>query len=127
MVRDPWAAEINQLPLPKLVQQLALNAFKQQVSDNEICLHLRPSQRHLNTASAQQVLSDAITQHIGHPVTLTIIEDEDTTVKTPLEWRQSIYEEKLLQARESMASDTHIQTLCRYFDAELDEDSIRPV
>ncbi|PHI30024.1 DNA polymerase III subunit gamma/tau [Budvicia aquatica] len=127
LVRDPWAAEINQLPLPKLVQQLALNAFKQQVSDNEICLHLRPSQRHLNTASAQQVLSDAITQHIGHPVTLTIIEDEDTTVKTPLEWRQSIYEEKLLQARESMASDTHIQTLCRYFDAELDEDSIRPV
>ncbi|WP_159567088.1 DNA polymerase III subunit gamma/tau [Budvicia diplopodorum] len=127
LTRDLWAAEINQLPLPKLVQQLALNAFKQQLSDNEICLHLRPSQRHLNSTSAQQILSEALSQQAGQPVTLTIVEDEDASVKTPLEWRQAIYEEKLLQARASMASDIHIQTLCRYFDAELDEDSIRPV
>ncbi|WP_140918151.1 DNA polymerase III subunit gamma/tau [Limnobaculum xujianqingii] len=127
LTRDPWAAEINQMPLPKLVQQLALNAFKQQLSENEVCLHLRPSQRHLNSESAQQVLAQAISQLAGHPVTLTIVEDEDMTVKTPLEWRQAIYEEKLTQARESIAADQHIQTLCRYFEAELDEDSIRPV
>lgn len=127
LIRDPWAAEINQLSLPKLVQQLALNAFKQQLSENDICLHLRPSQRHLNSTSAQQVLSEALSQHAGQPIKLTIIEDEDASVKTPLEWRQAIYEEKLVRARESMASDTHIQTLCRYFEAELDEDSIRPV
>lgn len=127
LTRDPWAAEINHLSLPKLVQQLALNAFKQQLSDGEICLHLRSSQRHLNSTVAQQVLSEALSQQAGYPIKLTIIEDDDASVKTPLEWRQAIYEEKLLQARESMASDTHIQTLCRYFEAELDEDSIRPV
>ncbi|AWH87819.1 DNA polymerase III subunit gamma/tau [Limnobaculum parvum] len=127
LTRDLWAAEINQMPLPKLVQQLALNAFKQQVSESEICLHLRPSQRHLNSESAQQVLASAISQLAGQTITLTIVEDEDMTVKTPLEWRQAIYEEKLTQARESIAADQHIQTLCRYFDAELDEESIRPV
>ncbi|MDR0805200.1 MAG: DNA polymerase III subunit gamma/tau [Enterobacteriaceae bacterium] len=125
--RDAWAAEISQLSLPKLVQQLALNAFKQQVSEHEICLHLRPSQRHLNSESAQQILADAMSQKAGQPITLTIVEDTDPTVKTPLEWRQSIYEEKLAQAKNSIAADNHIQTLCRYFEAELDEDSIRPV
>lgn len=113
--------------MPKLVQQLALNAFKQQVSDDEVCLHLRPGQRHLNSPSAQQALAEAMSQKAGRSITLTVIEDDDRSVKTPLECRQAIYEEKLTQAKTSIAEDSHIQTLCRYFDAQLDEDSIRPV
>uniref|UniRef100_UPI003CE9C467 DNA polymerase III subunit gamma/tau C-terminal domain-containing protein n=1 Tax=Serratia bockelmannii TaxID=2703793 RepID=UPI003CE9C467 len=45
----------------------------------------------------------------------------------PLEWRQAIYEEKLAQACQSIVADTHIQTLCPFFDADLDEESIRPL
>ncbi|UJL40712.1 hypothetical protein JS561_20030 [Salmonella enterica subsp. enterica serovar Infantis] len=40
-------------------------------------------------------------------------------MRTPLEWRQAIYEEKLAQARESIIADNNIQTLRRFFDAEL--------
>ncbi|MCQ8226854.1 DNA polymerase III subunit gamma/tau [Pantoea trifolii] len=124
--RDAWAAEIAGLTLPKLVQQVALNAWKE-VGANGITLHLRSSQRHLNSASAKQALADALSQSAGQPVELTIIEDDNPTVLTPLEWRQAIYEEKLSQARQSISSDTHIQTLRRFFDADLDEESIRPV
>ncbi|PIF23025.1 MULTISPECIES: DNA polymerase III subunit gamma/tau [Pantoea] len=124
--RDAWAAEIATLTLPKLVQQVALNAWKE-VSEKGITLHLRSSQRHLNSASAQQTLAEALSQSAGQPVELTIIEDDNPTVLTPLEWRQAIYEEKLSQARQSIESDTHIQTLRRFFDADLDEESIRPV
>jgi DNA polymerase-3 subunit gamma/tau len=124
--RDAWAAEINELVLPKLVQQLALNAWKEQ-DGNRICLHLRPSQRHLNSPSAQKALADAMSTHGGETVELTIIEDDNQAQRTPLEWRQAIYEEKLAQARESMSADTNIQTLRRFFDADLDEDSIRPI
>lgn len=124
--RDAWAAEVAGLPLPKLVQQLALNAWKE-TTDNGICLHLRSSQRHLNSASAQQALSAALSQAAGHQVELSVIEDDNSSVLTPLEWRQAIYEEKLAQARQSILSDTHIQTLRRFFDADLDEESIRPV
>jgi DNA polymerase-3 subunit gamma/tau len=124
--RDAWAAEIAALSLPKLVQQVALNAWKE-VGENGITLHLRSSQRHLNSASAKQALADALSQSAGQPVELTIIEDDNPTVLTPLEWRQAIYEEKLSQARQSIESDTHIQTLRRFFDADLDEESIRPV
>jgi DNA polymerase-3 subunit gamma/tau len=124
--RDAWAAEIAALTLPKLVQQVALNAWKE-VGENGITLHLRSSQRHLNSASAKQSLAEALSQSAGQPVELTIIEDDNLTVLTPLEWRQAIYEEKLSQARQSIESDTHIQTLRRFFDADLDEESIRPV
>lgn len=55
-----------------------------------------------------------------------MVEDENPAERTPLEWRQAIYEEKLAQARQSIVADANIQTLRRFFDAELDEDSVRP-
>ena len=124
--RDPWAAEVSQMALPKLVEQVALNAWKEQ-NGNAVCLHLRPTQRHLNSPGAQQKLTDALSTLYGAPVELTIVEDDNPAVRTPLEWRQAIYEEKLAQARESIIADNNIQTLRRFFDADLDEESIRPI
>lgn len=76
---------------------------------------------------AQKALAEALTALHGAPVELTIIEDDNPAVRTPLEWRQAIYEEKLAQARESIIADNNIQTLRRFFDADLDEESIRPI
>ncbi|MFT2795271.1 DNA polymerase III subunit gamma/tau [Serratia sp. N21D137] len=125
--RDPWAAEIDQLKIPKLVQQLALNAFKQQLAPDSICLHLRSSQRHLNSPSAQKTLAQALSELHSRTVELSVVEDDNPAERTPLEWRQAIYEEKLAQARQSIVADTNIQTLRRFFDADLDEESIRPI
>lgn len=124
--RDPWAAQVSQLSLPKLVEQVALNAWKKQ-NGNAVCLHLRSTQRHLNSSGAQQKLAQALSDLTGTTVELTIVEDDNPAVRTPLEWRQAIYEEKLAQARESIIADNNIQTLRRFFDAELDEESIRPI
>ncbi|EMN3919442.1 DNA polymerase III subunit gamma/tau [Citrobacter telavivensis] len=124
--RDPWAAQVSQLSLPKLVEQVALNAWKEE-NGNAVCLHLRSSQRHLNSSGAQQKLAEALSALAGSAVELTIVEDDNPAVRTPLEWRQAIYEEKLAQARESIVADNNIQTLRRFFDADLDEESIRPI
>ncbi|MBB1200408.1 DNA polymerase III subunit gamma/tau [Enterobacteriaceae bacterium 89] len=124
--RDGWAAEISQMKLPKLVEQVALNSWKEQ-NGSAICLHLRPTQRHLNSPGALKTLNEALNELSGSPVELTIVEDDNPAVKTPLEWRQAIYEEKLAQAREAIVADNNIQTLRRFFDADLDEESIRPI
>ncbi|EFE08466.1 DNA polymerase III subunit gamma/tau [Citrobacter youngae] len=124
--RDPWAAQVSLLSLPKLVEQVALNAWKEE-NGNVVCLHLRSSQRHLNSSGAQQKLAEALSALTGSTVELTIVEDDNPAVRTPLEWRQAIYEEKLAQARESIIADNNIQTLRRFFDADLDEESIRPI
>lgn len=124
--RDPWAAQVSQLSLPKLVEQVALNAWKEE-DGNMVRLHLRSTQRHLNSSGAQQKLAEALSTLTGSTVELTIVEDDNPAVRTPLEWRQVIYEEKLAQARESIIADNNIQTLRRFFDADLDEESIRPI
>jgi DNA polymerase-3 subunit gamma/tau len=125
--RDEWAAIIHQLTLPKLVQQLALNAFLERPDAATLRLHLRSAQRHLNSPTAQKTLLEALVTHYQTALTLSVIEDDDQAVRTPLEWRQAIYEEKLAQARQSIIADNNIQTLRRFFDAELDEESIRPI
>ncbi|HGJ5873267.1 MAG TPA: DNA polymerase III subunit gamma/tau [Arsenophonus apicola] len=125
--RDHWSAEISQLKIPKLIEQLALNAYKESLNETEICLHLRSTQRHLNTEPAHKALTKALCELYGQPIKLVIIEDDNPAVKTPLEWRQLIYEEKLAQARQSIIVDKTIQTLRTLFDAQLDEESIRPV
>ncbi|TKI06256.1 DNA polymerase III subunit gamma/tau [Martelella alba] len=127
ILRDPWAAQVDRLALPKLVQQLALNAFREDVAPGKIRLHLRSGQQHLNSSSSRDALTSALGADLGAPVELTVVADDNPAVRTPLEWRQAIYEEKLQQARQAIIADTHIQTLQRFFDAELDEDSIRPV
>ena len=124
--RDPWAAQVSHLSLPKLVEQVALNAWKEE-NGNVVRLHLRSTQRHLNSSGAQQKLAEALSSLTGSTVELTIVEDDNPAVRTPLEWRQAIYEEKLAQARESIIADNNIQTLRRFFDADLDEESIRPI
>ncbi|WP_045046090.1 DNA polymerase III subunit gamma/tau [Rouxiella chamberiensis] len=125
--RDEWAAIINQLTIPKLVQQLALNAFLERPDSATLCLHLRSSQRHLNSPTAQKTLADALAALYQQDITLNVVEDDNLAILTPLEWRQAIYEEKLAQARQSIIADTNIQTLRRFFDADLDEESIRPI
>ncbi len=73
------------------------------------------------------MLQEALSQAAGETVELSVVEDDNLAVLTPLEWRQAIYDEKLAQARQSIIADSHIQALCRFFDADLDEESIRPV
>lgn len=125
--RDPWAAQVHRMAVPKLVQQLALNAWKEDLAPGKVCLHLRASKRHLHSAMAQDTLRNALSADFGAPVELTVTEDNVLAMKTPLEWRQTIYEEKLMQAQEAIMNDSNIQILRRFFEAELDEDSIQPV
>lgn len=125
--RDPWSAQVYRLTVPDLAKQLALNTWKEDIAPGKVCLHLRSYQSHLNSATAQSILSEALSTDLGTQIELTIKEDDNPAVKTPLEWHQAIYEEKLLQARKAIMTDTHIQMLQYFFNAELDEDSIRPV
>lgn len=126
ILRDRWTADIAKMTLPKLIQQLALNAWRAE-SSNPVILNVRSAQMHLNSASACAILAQELTKIYGKTVELIIQADDNPQLLTPLEWRQVIYEEKLEQARQALVNDSHLQTLLKLFDAELDEDSIRPV
>lgn len=125
--RDPWAAQVSQLRYQNWSNRVvALNAWKEE-SDNAVCLHLRSLSAAFEQPRRTAKLAEALSTFKGSTVELTIVEDDNLAVRTPLEWRQAIYEEKLAQARESIIADNNIQTLRRFFDAEPDEESIRPI
>jgi len=127
IVRDPWTNELNKLKIPKIVKQLAINTFKQEITPENICLHLRSTQRHLNSLSTQKILANALSTLYDKEIKLEVIEDNDISQLTPSEWCQAIYAEKLAQARQSILADDNIQKLHYFFDAELDEKSITPI
>lgn len=124
---DDWSALVEQLNVPRLIKLLALNAFKEAIDDNQFRLHIRSSQRHLNTDDAQKLLSEAVSTHLNKTVTITFIEDDDQAMRTPIEWRNWLYEKKCQDARADVLADPMIDKICRYFDAKIDEESIRPV
>ncbi|EAS64085.1 DNA polymerase III subunit gamma/tau [Photobacterium angustum] len=122
--QDSWANLVTQLDVGKLIQQLALNSSFEQQGD-EITLHLRAAQQHLNGERAKEQLCSALSSLLGHSVMLNIVLGEEG--KTPLELREELYQQKLLQAKQSLDNDQNVMFICQRFAAQLDEDSVRPI
>lgn len=124
---DHWSAEIEQLNLSPMLKQLAINAFIEPLSDEQLVLHLRSSQAHMNKPNHRQLLQERLSTHRGKPLTVEIVIDDSQTAKTPLEWREVIYQQKLMEAKKAIHNDNKVALLCQFFDAQIDEESIRPV
>ncbi|WP_392565228.1 DNA polymerase III subunit gamma/tau [Utexia brackfieldae] len=127
MTQDSWSAEIEQLGLPPLIKQLAINAFLEQKSAGQLVLHLRAAQAHINKRSNVETLQALMSAHRQQPIELDIVIDDNLAQQTPLELRESIYQQKLQAAKTTIHQDEKIVLLCRYFNAQIDEESIRPV
>ncbi|WP_038181793.1 DNA polymerase III subunit gamma/tau [Vibrio rhizosphaerae] len=121
---DEWAAIIPQLNLPKLIEQLALNA-SYQLEGNTVHLSLREHQAHLNTDKAQAILKEALEYVLGMTCALEIRIGDDGV--TPLEGRELRYQAKLEQAFVSLHDDPNVQFIQQRFQAQLDQESVRPV
>ncbi|MCE0492939.1 DNA polymerase III subunit gamma/tau [Vibrio salinus] len=122
--KDDWARLIQQMNMPKLVEQLALNSSC--VRDGStVKLTLRANQQHLNTEKAFVALQQAISDLSGEPchLEITIGEQGDT----PLELREKNYQERLHQAYNSLKQDDIVQFIETRFNAELEKETVRPI
>ncbi|MGF1737453.1 DNA polymerase III subunit gamma/tau [Photobacterium satsumensis] len=122
--QDSWSDWVTKLQVGRMVQQLALNsAFERE--GNQVKLCLRPSQQHLNTPKAREQLAMAMSELFAETVSLEVeLSDKG---RSPLEWREAIYQQKLDQAKQSLMSDPNVNFICQRFSAVLDEDSVRPL
>ncbi|ELR67306.1 DNA polymerase III subunits gamma and tau [Photobacterium marinum] len=122
--QDSWSDLVTKLNVGRMVQQLALNSAFEQNGGN-VTLFLRHSQKHLDTPKAREQLVPALSELLEGPVELTIeLSDKG---RSPLEWREAIYHQKLDQAKQSLLSDPNVNFICQRFAAVLDEDSVRPL
>ncbi|CAM2798869.1 DNA polymerase III subunit gamma/tau [Vibrio rarus] len=121
---DNWSAVINTLQVGKLVQQLALNSHYEE-DETSITLHLRASQKHLNSEKSRDELIQAMSASMEQQRSINIQVSEKG--QTPLELRESLYQSKLHNAFHSLENDAHIQFIEARFSAELDKESVRPI
>ncbi|MEZ9832675.1 DNA polymerase III subunit gamma/tau [Vibrio breoganii] len=124
VAQDSWSALIAKLNTAKLVEQLALNSHFEE-SEGGIVLHLRPSQQHLDGDKSRSELMQALADVTGQHREITVQVDEQG--QTPLELRETLYQQKLEQAFNSLESDEHIKFIEARFSAELDRESVRPI
>ena len=126
--KDAWCAEIEQLELAPLIKQIAINSYFEQIDDNNIVLHMRSSVKHLIKSPANCTkLESALSAYRQKPLNLKIVIDDNQENKTPLEMREDLYQQKLEQAKQTINQDAKVEMICQYFDAKIDEASIRPV
>ncbi|MEJ2762696.1 DNA polymerase III subunit gamma/tau [Photobacterium sp. MCCC 1A19761] len=122
--QDSWSDLVTRLDVGRMVQQLALNSALAR-EENQVTLFLRPSQRHLDTPKAREQLAQALSALYEAPIELSIeLSDKG---RSPLEWREAIYQEKLDQAKQSLRTDPNVNFICQRFSAVLDEESVRPL
>ncbi|MWP48683.1 MULTISPECIES: DNA polymerase III subunit gamma/tau C-terminal domain-containing protein [unclassified Gilliamella] len=126
--KDAWCAEIEQLDLSPLIKQIFVNSAVEQTDNETIVLHLRSNVKHLiNSVSNVIKVKKALCKHRNQELDVNIIIDDDLNYKTPIEMREELYQEKLAQAKITIAEDPKVATICRYFDAKIDEASVRPM
>ncbi|OCF98596.1 DNA polymerase III subunit gamma/tau [Gilliamella apicola] len=126
--KDAWCAEIEQLELAPLIKQIAINSFPELIDDNHIILHTRSAVEHLAKSSANCIkLRTALSNYRQKTLNLEVVIDDNKANKTPLEMREDLYQQKLEQAKLTIHQDPKVETICQYFDAKIDESSIRPV
>jgi len=125
---DPWSAEIEQLILPPLIKQIAVNSYLEQVNDTKLILHLRSVVAHLVRSDNNiKRLAQLISSYRGQSCDVSVIIDDDISHLTPLEVREKIYQMKLAQAKQFIGQDSKVAMICQIFEARIDEQSISPV
>lgn len=76
--------------------------------------------------SAQEKLQQALSEHLGHSVTV-VIELDDVVGDTPAAAAQRRRQERQEQAVASVEQDDFVREVIDVFDATLIESSIKPV
>lgn len=126
--KDAWSAEIEKLEIAPLIKQIAVNSYPEIVDDNSVILHTRSAVEHLTKSSANCIkLRTAMSAYRQKTLNLEVVIDDSKDIKTPLELREDLYQQKLEQAKQTIHQDPKVETICQYFDAKIDESSIRPV
>lgn len=124
---DEWSREVEALNFTPILKQIALNSFK--TWNNEtLTLNLRKEFVHLlNSNDPISRIKKIIQTHYNKQIQLEIIENDDQGQLTPNEFRKKIYNELLNESVKTIHDDDKVKMLCDFFNAAIDEESIRPV
>ncbi len=121
-----WHEVLSAIKLGGMARELAQHCELRAVDGHRIGLRLSTTHRHLQMKSAQEKLQQALSEHLGHSVTV-MIELDDVVGDTPAAAAQRRRQERQEQAVASVEQDEFVREVIDVFDATLIESSIKPV
>jgi DNA polymerase III subunit gamma/tau len=121
-----WLELFPQLPISGMTGNIAANCSLIAMNGDDWLLHLDPAQGALFNSTQQRRLNEALDQHFGRAIRLSI-ELVRPEQETPAQAAARKRAERQREAEEAIDSDPLIQQMIRQFGATVRQDSIEPV
>jgi DNA polymerase-3 subunit gamma/tau len=124
---NDWMALLEQLDLSGQVRELARNVQLQTRSEDRWDFVIAPALRHLGSATCVSRLSQAISDRMGHPVSIRILDQEGGELLTAAALEQQQLHRNRSEAEKAIRDDPTVRALQEQMGAQLIEDSIQPL
>ena len=121
-----WLELFPQLPISGMTGNIAANCSLIAMNGDDWLLHLDPAQGALFNSTQQRRLNEALDQHFGRSIRLSI-ELVRPEQETPAQAAARKRAERQREAEQAIDSDPLIQQMIRQFGATVRHDSIEPV
>jgi len=124
---NDWVSLLEQLDLSGQVRELARNVQLKARSDDRWDFVIAPALRHLGSASCVDRLSQAISDRMGHPVSVRIVDQEGDDLLTAAALEQQQLHRNRSEAEKAIRDDPTVRALQEQMGAQLIEGSIQPL
>ncbi|MDX1381692.1 MAG: DNA polymerase III subunit gamma/tau C-terminal domain-containing protein, partial [Xanthomonadales bacterium] len=122
-----WNALLDQLDLSGQVRELARNVQLKSRSDDRWDFLIAPALRHLGSTACVTRLSEAISDRMGHPVSVRIFDQDGGELRTAAALEQQQVSRSRSEAERAIRDDPTVRALQEQMGARLVEDSIQPL
>jgi len=122
-----WISLARTLNLNGPVRELARNVHLRSRNDNQWEFVISHTLRHLGSESCLSRLRQAISDQVGHPVMVRLIDSEEASLPTAAKLEEQQLHTKLSDAERAINEDPTVQSLKEQFGARIVEDSIQPL
>ena len=118
---------MENLNLSGQVRELARNVQLKSRSDDRWDFVIAPALRHLGSKNCVNRLGQAISECMGHPVNIRILDEEGGELQTAAALEEQKFRQSMSEAEKAINDDPTVQSLKEQMGARLVEDSIQPL
>ncbi len=122
-----WMSLARQLDLKGSVRELARNVHLRSRNDDQWEFVIAHSLKHLGSEACVNRLRQAISEQLGHPVLVRLIDSEDAGLPTAAKLEEQQLHTRRSDAERAITEDPTVQSLKDQFGARILEDSIQPL
>lgn len=122
-----WISLARQLDLKGSVRELARNVHLRSRNDDQWEFVIAHSLKHLGSEACVNRLRQAISEQLGHPIMVRLIDSEEPGLPTAAKLEEQQLHSSRSDAERAITEDPTVQSLKDQFSARILKDSIQPL